>query len=135
MFLHILNEKERKNFLDVAYYIANCDDDFAEEEKEMIRQYRRELELSESDYIIREKINLENVLGEFSKADRAVKNAIFMEIIALVFADDVFADEEKKIVENIMTMFKIGDGQFQKTKKWIEELKNLYGRAEELIQM
>ena len=46
MFIERLNENEKKDFLELIYKIANCDNNFADEEEELINSYKNELGLS-----------------------------------------------------------------------------------------
>ena len=47
MFLTMLNEKERKNFIELAHIAMNLSDDDKKEEVAVVHSFRREMELDD----------------------------------------------------------------------------------------
>ncbi len=50
MFLNKLNEKEKIAFLKLAYCVANSDDDFSMDEKNIIAIYCSEMQINDIDF-------------------------------------------------------------------------------------
>ncbi|HNZ26572.1 MAG TPA: hypothetical protein PK385_00440 [Spirochaetota bacterium] len=125
MFLRYLNEKEQKYFLELAYLIANCDNDFIDEEKIMIEQYRDEMMLSELEYKIQGK-DLDEIVDFFKNASDIKKNYIIFEALGIIYSDNKFADEEKEVLNRLKAAFKINDKKIDVMVKKLLELKKIY---------
>jgi hypothetical protein len=125
LFLRYLNEKEQKYFLELAYLIANCDNDFIDEEKIMIEQYRDEMMLSELEYKIQGK-DLDEIVDFFKNASDIKKNYIIFEALGIIYSDNKFADEEKEVLNRLKAAFKINDKKIDVMVKKLLELKKIY---------
>ncbi len=50
MFLNRLTLEEKKAFLQLAHHIANIDEDFSKEERNIIDKYCMEMQIDDEDY-------------------------------------------------------------------------------------
>lgn len=113
MFLGKLNQEEKANFLELVYKIANIDQNYADEEKELIDAYKIEMGLSE----VTNKKNIHQLVDFFSRTSIEVQKIVWFELINLICADAVIADEEQDIINMINEKFQLPD----RTLKKIEE--------------
>ncbi len=132
MFLHLLEGEEKENFLELAYIVANYNDDFAEEQKALISQYRIELGLFEDVYKITNK-KLADILNSFNNSRNEIKNAVFVEIMALIYSDGVYDELEREIASKIMENLDISKEKCSEVIMWIQEIRDLYSKGNNLI--
>lgn len=75
MFLNMLNEKEQKNFMELAAIAMSVDGKIEESEKEVIDVYRREMNLH--DYEIKNKEQKE-LITAFQASTKKIKRAVII---------------------------------------------------------
>ena len=85
MFLNQLNKKEKETFMSLSVHMANANKIIADEEKEMIQEYCREMGLVSFD--IKDAIPMEDVLGVFQQSDLHIRKVVLFEILGLAYAD------------------------------------------------
>ena len=96
MFLNQLTDSEKAAFISFSVHAANSDDVFADEEKVMINEYCKEMEL---DYPDKDNImSMEDIMAVLSKSDIHNKKIVMFEILGLVYSDGEYAEEEKRFV-------------------------------------
>jgi len=132
MYLRRLNREEQNNFLELAYCAANYNDKFADEQKGLINEYRTEMLLDEDEYEIQEK-EIDNILNFFEDSSEEIKNAVFLEIIALILSDNIYDDKEQEVISIIEEHLEISEGKHDEAVKWVEDMQELYGRAEAFV--
>lgn len=132
MYLRRLNREEQENFLELAYCAANYNDNFAKEQKGLINEYRNEMLLDKDEYQIQEK-ELNDILDFFADSAKEVKNAVFLEIMALILSDDIYCDLEQEIVAMIEDRLEISEGKHDQAVQWVKDMQELYGRAEAFV--
>ena len=132
MYLRRLNREEQENFLELAYSAANYNDNFAKEQKGLINEYRNEMLLDKDEYQIQEK-ELNDILDFFADSAKEVKNAVFLEIMALILSDDIYCDLEQEIVAIIEDRLEISEGKHDQAVQWVKDMQELYGRAEAFV--
>jgi len=121
MFLGVLNQKEKENFLELAFHIAHCDSDFSSYEKIWISRLRRELYLE--NYEIQSK-SLDEILEELSASSFIIKTSILLEILELMLTDKTYHVKEKEAVKKLCESWDISDEQFENIIFWLKD-KNL----------
>jgi hypothetical protein len=132
MYLSKLNEKEQEYFLELAYYVSNYNDKFADEQKLLINQYRDEMLLFEENYQI-EKLDLEEILNVFKESSEENKNAIFLEIMSLILSDNVYDKKEKEVISIIEEELNIPSENHDLAVDWVKDMQDLYSRADSFI--
>ena len=132
MFLNLLTEKEKKGFLNLLYITANIDGDYTETEKEKIKAYAVEMAINLGD-IKSNETNLGKVLLNFYNSNDTTKKIVILELIALALVDG-YKDEEKKIIEEILTKFNLQDNEYgEKALKWLEKILPMYKEGYEIV--
>jgi tellurite resistance protein len=131
MFLSILNNEEKEDFLNLIINVAEIDGDFSEKEKNQIGAYVLEMGLSLKEKNEYNKSN-ESLLNTLSQSSNEVKKAIFVEVIALMLVDGM-KDEEKVILEKMQNKFEFDESFKEKAINWYSEILPLYKKGFELV--
>lgn len=97
MFLNQLTDIEKEAFISLSVHAANSDGVFADEEKVMIHEYCREMELDDPDED--NIMSMKDIMAVFSKADIHNKKIVMLEILGLVYSDGEYATEEENFVK------------------------------------
>ena len=99
MFLNELKRDEAIAFLELVNQMANVDEVFAKEEKELIEDYKEELKLPK-DYEMKN-ISYEDIMKMLSKATVRNKRIIYFEILGLALIDGDYEAREIELLEKI----------------------------------
>jgi uncharacterized tellurite resistance protein B-like protein len=118
MFLGILNQEEKENFLELAYYIAHCDLDFSSIEKNWIFRCRNEMNLL--DYEVKNK-NLDTIMKELSYSSFVSKTSILLEMMELMLADSIYHGSEQEVVKKLCENWNISNEQFENIVFWLKD--------------
>jgi tellurite resistance protein len=129
MFLKSLQEVYKKSMIDLAYFVANIDGNFAEKEKAIITEYQYEMH---SNYHPSKK-NLDEILASLSGASEVEKKIIFLEIAGLVRVDGIIKESEKHFLSKIATKFGLANSASDESLKIINELNIAYAKAKGFI--
>lgn len=122
MFLSLLNEKEGKNFLELANIAMSVDGDADEQERNVFSTYRFELGLN--DYKIQKK-EYKSIVMELKCSKKRVLRAIIIELAGMMDADE----EIEKVEEN--WLLKLGadldfrDFELRKLIRWTQDFNDL----------
>ncbi|MFH1051093.1 MAG: hypothetical protein V1779_09240 [bacterium] len=122
MFLGVLNQKEKENFIELAYYIARCDSDFSSFEKNWISRCSNEMNLE--NYEVQNK-SLDSIIEEFSDSSFVSKTSILLEILELMLADTTYHIKEKEVVKKLCESWNITDEQFENIIFWLKDKNNI----------
>jgi len=102
MFLNILRESEKVAFLELAHKTARSDGDFSSKQKDIISTYCFEMQIDDIDYSD-DKFNIQKVLSKFET--NKSKKIVLLEIMALIYSDNVVHKEEQKIIDTMLDFF------------------------------
>lgn len=122
MFLSLLNEKEGKNFLELANIAMSVDNETEEQERNVFSTYRFELGLN--DYKVQKK-EYKNIIMELKCSKKRVLRAIIIELAGMMDADE----EIEKVEEN--WLLKLGadldfrDSELRKLIRWTQDFNDL----------
>jgi Fe-S-cluster containining protein len=131
MFLYILNNEDKQYFGNLIKLVAESDGEIAILEQDAIDVYQKEMGLEQIEQMTD---NLDSILQYFSTRSDDVKNAVFIETLALVFADNIYAKEEQEVITKLVDLFKIPDTKVNECIQWVKDIQSLYKRGYELIQ-
>lgn len=98
MFLNELNKNEGIAFMQLVKGLANSDEVFAKEEKNLYADYIEELNLSESEI---PEINLDSIYENLKSASERCKNIIYFELIGLALIDGEYNEKEVAFLEKV----------------------------------
>lgn len=125
MFLNVFNQEEKEKFLELVYKIAICDGNYAEDEKEIVENYKVELGLSE----IPETANIDDLIQYFSKKLEQIQKIVWFELYGMIISDDTLTDEEIRIINLIKDRFSISGEMIQNIQDVALELQKVYDKV------
>lgn len=104
MFLNELNKKECMAFVNLVEILANIDEVFAQNEKDLINEYIEELSLANE---IIEKLTFESAAKELNVSTDRVKNIIYFELLGLALIDGEFDKKEVDFLSGLASKLNI----------------------------
>ena len=122
MFLTMLNEKEQKNFLELAVIAIAVDGKIDEREKNIIDVYRKETNLQ--NYAI-QNLDLQALLTEFQASTKKIKRAVLIELAGVLDADDEVVDSEKDWIFNVGREWGFREAEIKKMVLWAQDFNDL----------
>lgn len=128
MFLQELNLKERKNFLELAYYTMGVDGKRDPAEINMFNNFRAEMNLPEDEYKIAEK-PLKAILTDFNSSKKRIRKAVMYEIFGIIFANNEYHKAEEEMIETLQKEWGFRDYDVKKIKRWVEDFNDLLSEA------
>ncbi|GGG70851.1 TerB family tellurite resistance protein [Paenibacillus radicis (ex Gao et al. 2016)] len=124
MFLHFLHHMEHKiAFLDLANRVARADGFVNKKEKDHIRLFMDEMNISEADYQCQDHRDVKEIIGNLK--DEQVKRIFFAEILLLVFADGDYNDDEKQLARKLQELFGLSEETYESFKNWVIRMDQL----------
>jgi len=128
----MLNEKQKENFLKLAYQMALIDNNLNENEKIMIESYCNEMQISIPEDIREESIDgiIESMGSECTVVEKKI---IIFEILGLALVDGSYDKSEKNIVEAIVNTFEIGENFLLESENVLREYIEMQGKINTLI--
>ena len=130
MFLNLLNEKEGKNFLELANIAMSADGDVRQQESNVFTTYRFELGLN--DYKIKNK-EYKNILMELKGSRKIVLRAIIIELAGMMDADDKFEKVEEAWLLRLGADLDFRDSEMRKMIRWTQDFNDLLAEGYMLI--
>lgn len=129
MFLNVFNHEEKEKFLELVYKVANCDGNYAKDEKELVESYKIELGLSE----IPETASIDDLIQYFAEKPEQIQKIVWFELYGMIISDDTFTDEEVKITNLIKDKFSISSEMIQNIQDVALELQKVYDKVYDCI--
>ena len=123
MLLMQLKNNEKFAFLNLAYYIANIDGEFEQEEKDIIEEYCAEMGIDNVSYDL-EKFNLEDTLNKILSSKS--KKIVLLELMILIHSDDKFHRFEQGVIDKIANQFDVSQNQLNIYSQWGKMASSLY---------
>ena len=104
MFLNSLNPTEKDNFMKLAVAVIKADGVVEESEKQILSAYANEMQIPVCN--LDEQYDTDSIIKEFAMTSTLqTKRIIFLELLALAFADGNYAAEEKALVQQLADAF------------------------------
>ncbi len=132
MFLNRLTLEEKKAFLQLAHHIANIDEDFSKEERNIIDKYCMEMQIDDENYDPGV-FDLAAVLEVFQEESH--KKIALLEMMALVFSDGQLHQAEEKTLSEIVEHFGLNPNLAIVYKEWAKSILSLFIQGEALIHL
>ena len=132
MFLNQLSVKEKEAFISLSVHVSNSNGIFADEEKVMIQEYSKEMEIPEFD--TNEAKSIDEIINVFKSSELHIKKVIMLEVLGLVYSDGFYDAEEenfiKKFSDDIGLADEIVESLTVAIKKYSDALKEVCGAVE-----
>ena len=122
MFLTMLNDKERKNFLELAHIAMNLSDDDKKIEAAVVHSFQREMELD--DYEIKNK-SLDELVMAFNSSVKKVKRVVIIELAGVLDADEEIDKKEEKWINKLGVDLGFRDAELRKLIRWTQDFNDL----------
>jgi len=98
MFLNELSKNEGIAFMQLVKGLANSDNTFAKEEKNLYTDYLEELSIKENEI---PDANLNSIYEKLKNSSERIKNIIYFELIGLALIDGEYDEKEVEFLEGI----------------------------------
>lgn len=131
MFLDLIKGEDKKIFLEIAKRIARADGLIHDSEQTFLEHYAERLNLDSLDTSDYSNMSLFELVNNIK--DEQTERAVFVEIMSLAFADEVYHDEQKTMIHEVKETFNFSSDYYYQVKNWIIELNNLYKKGMELL--
>ena len=106
MFLNLLNTTEKSNFMKLAMAVIKADGIIEDSEKQILSAYANEMQINICN--IEEQVDTEKIIKEYAMNSTVqTKRIVFIELLALAFADGNYAIEEKTLIQQLANAFDI----------------------------
>lgn len=117
MFLNSLNPTEKDNFMKLAMTLIKADGVVEESEKQILSAYANEMQIQVRS--LDEQCDTDKVIEELAKSSSLkTRRIIFLELLALAFADGNYVAEEKELLKCLANAFEFD-------RKFIDRAVNL----------
>ena len=96
MFLGKLSGKEKEAFISLSVHASKSNDAFAQEEKMMIHEYCKEMEIptwNEEDIL-----SMDEIVAVFKDSELPIKKIVLLETLGLLYSDGAVDETEKKFI-------------------------------------
>lgn len=132
MYLGGLNGEQKKLFLDLCIHGANSNDDFADDEKEMVREYCAEMQIPVR---YTEENGLDECIDKLVQiSSREEIRAILIEITALILADDICDEQEEVFMQKFIKKAEISNDEYKHVSEMLSSLSGIYRSLNEFVE-
>ena len=132
MFLNKLDTKSKEVFLQLAHHVARSDESFTDMQKSLIGGYLKEMNISDVEYN-NETFSLSECIKNVT--DKEYQKIILIEILAIVYTDNVMHPAEKEIIDTIVDTWNINSSLVVVYGEWSRSLLSLYIQVEALLDL
>ena len=101
MFANVMDQSEKEKFLELIHKIAQCDEDYSEEEEELLNNYKIELGIQD----VKDTDTLEGLVEFFAGKTPELKKIVFFELYGMIMADGKIASKESELIEMLWYCF------------------------------
>lgn len=131
MYLGRLSPEQKNLFLDLCIHGANSNNDFADDEKEMVNAYCAEMQIPVR---YAEENDLDKCLEKLIKiSSKEELRAILIEITALILADDICDEQEEVFMQKFIQQAGITDSEYKRVSEMLSKLSALYKEMNEFV--
>ena len=130
MFIAGFDRAKQEVFLNLAYTMVYADGRLDEKEQQLFASYQIETDLDMSKV---HKVDFEQELAVFDDCTMQEKQKIFFELYAIALIDEVYADEERKLVEIVKKRFNIPDDKMNDMKEALTTFINAYNKLSQVV--
>lgn len=132
MFLQFLTKEEKEAFLQLAHFIARADDDFSKKEQDIIKTYCTEMQIQDIEFD-KDSFELNKILN-LVKSKKS-QRVFLLEIMALIYSDEVLHNEEERVIDLILKKFDIDKNITSIYQEWTKAILALYRQGSYLLEL
>ncbi|MBQ7496377.1 MAG: hypothetical protein IJU00_00825 [Selenomonas sp.] len=130
MFLYMLNEKERKNFLELAHIAVELKGGDDKEEYNVWKSFKREVELDDYEMVNK---TIEELVTAFNSSTKKIKRAVIIELAGVLDADEVIEEKEKDWIKKLGNDLGFREAELKKLVRWTQDFNDLLKEGYEYI--
>ena len=131
MYLGKLNNEQKNLFLDLCIHGANSNNDFANDEKEMVNAYCTEMQIPVR---YTEENDLDSCIDRLIQISSEEEiRAILIEITALILADDICDEQEEVFMQKFIKKTGISNNEYRRISEMIARLSTLYKELNDFV--
>lgn len=130
MFLNMLNEKEGKNFLELATIAMKVNGVIKSSEQAVYNTYKKEMDIN--DYVVKDK-KLKDLVTDFKGSTKKVKRAVIIELAGVLDADEEIDDNEENWIMKLGYDWGFRDSEIRKMVRWTQDFNDLLAEGYEYI--
>ncbi|KNY27708.1 MULTISPECIES: hypothetical protein [Clostridia] len=128
MLLKYLSKPEQELFLELCNFAANIDNDYSEQEKNYIQEYRQEMALDENAYTIK-RLEYDEIVKKILEISTPESiRRIIIELIALLKSDGILHSQENNLIAKLQEDFKLSSDILKEIYESLENLENAYAK-------
>lgn len=131
MYLYLLNNEERKSFLELATFAMDLDGIRKKEEESLLEDYKNECQLT--DYIVCKQNEIEKVITTLRSSVKKIKKIILLELSGIFISDSNLTEDELKFLEKLSSEFNIKEYELKKIIRWVEAMNDIVKEGYEII--
>jgi len=125
MFLNVLSNEERISFAQLLFEVAHADGHFTVDEELQIDVYLTEMGIGR-EVIEGKHLAISELIQKLAMASESVRRSVYIELVALVFADGDYSSNEKEIIEEMQAAFSFTDQFREEVISWVNEITPIY---------
>ncbi|PNV59203.1 hypothetical protein C0033_25220 [Clostridium sp. chh4-2] len=130
MFLNLLNEKEQKNFLELAAIAMKVNGTVKASEEAVFNTYKMEMGID--GYVVQNK-ELKELVTAFQASNKKVKRAIIIELAGVLDADEEIDSNEESWIMKLGNDWGFRDSEIRKMVRWTQDFNDLLAEGYEYI--
>ena len=129
MFANVMDQSEKEKFLELIHKIAQCDEDYSEEEEELLNNYKIELGIQD----VKDTDTLEGLVDFFAGKTPELKKIVFFELYGMIMADGKIALKESELIEMVEKAFGLPESLYIEIISVADELRKVYDRIYDVL--
>lgn len=126
----MLNERESKNFLELAALAMKSNAIIDRDEKAVYETYKREVNLL--DYQLKN-IDREKLVTAFLSSTKKVRKAVYIELAGVLYADDRIDQKEQDWLEQLGKEWGFRDTEIRRMIRWVQDFNDLLNEGYDYI--
>jgi len=123
MYLNILSNKEKEDFLELAYYAMSLDGKFKEVEKKMYINFQSECQMSS--YKVNKQSDISKIYVSLQKSPKKIKKIVLIELLGILLSDKEYSKEEEDFINLLGKQFDVQEYQLARMQRWVEAFNDL----------
>jgi uncharacterized tellurite resistance protein B-like protein len=132
MFLNKLNNDEKIVFLMLANHVARSDKSFSDIQKSLIYDYAKEMDIDNIEFN-ENTFDLNDCIKTIT--DKESQKIILMEILAIVYTDNIMHPAEKDIIDTLVDVWNINSSLVVVYGEWAKSLLSLHIQGDALLEL
>ncbi len=132
MFLAELTKESQNAFLNLAVALIKADGKVTQEELNSLNMYKAEI-IGMKDISEYSSDNIEQDIKFIAELDEQMRKKVYFELISLAYTDSEYSDDEKKLIDNIISEWKLDNSVCAEIDKVASDMITSLGKLGELI--